>query len=190
MFGQNNETNISLESQLVKLDRQRDSLISVNYQLEIEDVITRINKELERNALQTEDEIQKLWVLSNELNHKLQQKLSIARPEISNTLAQWLNNEPIEITENNDGYQLGSRKSISRPKPIYDCNGEGVVVVRIWVDKSGIVQNAKGEVSGSTTSLSCLVRRAEEAAFKTRFEGDPMATDLQVGSIRYNFYHL
>ena len=96
----------------------------------------------------------------------------------------------IEITENNDGYQLGSRKSISRPKQIYDCNGEGVVDVRIWVDKSGIVQNAKGEVSGSTTSLSCLVRRAEEAAFKTRFEGDPMATDLQVGSIRYNFYHL
>lgn len=190
MFGQNNETNISLESQLVKLDRQRDSLISVNYQLEIEDVITRINKELERNALQTEDEIQKLWVLSNELNHKLQQKLSIARPEISNALTQRLNNEPIERTENNDGYQLGSRKSISRPKPIYDCNGEGVVVVRIWVDKSGIVQNAKGEVSGSTTSLSCLVRRAEEAAFKTRFEGDPMATDLQVGSIRYNFYHL
>jgi hypothetical protein len=190
VFGQNNETNISLESQLVKLDRQRDSLISVNYQFEIEDVITRINKELERNALQTEDEIQKLWVLSNELNHKLQQKLSIARPEISNALTQRLNNEPIERTENNDGYQLGSRKSISRPKPIYDCNGEGVVVVRIWVDKSGIVQNAKGEVSGSTTSLSCLVRRAEEAAFKTRFEGDPMATDLQVGSIRYNFYHL
>ena len=94
------------------------------------------------------------------------------------------------LAENNDGYQLGSRKSISSPKPIYDCNGEGVVVVRIWVDKSGIVQNAKGEVSGSTTSLSCLVRRAEEAAFKTRFEGDPMATDLQVGSIRYNFYHL
>mgnify|MGYP003333967327 FL=1 len=90
-------------------------------------------------------------------------------------------------TGNSGDYQLGSRKALVRPKPLYDCEGEGVVVVRIWVDRAGVVQRVEGGVSGSTTSQTCLVSRAEEAARKTRWEGDPAATDLQVGTIRYRF---
>ncbi len=90
-------------------------------------------------------------------------------------------------TGNSGDYQLGSRKALGRPKPLYDCEGEGVVVVRIWVDRAGVVQRVEGGVSGSTTSQSCLVSRAEEAARKTRWEGDPAATDLQIGTIRYRF---
>jgi len=90
-------------------------------------------------------------------------------------------------TDNSGDYQLGSRKALGRPKPLYDCEGEGVVVVRIWVDRVGVVQRVEGGVSGSTASQSCLVRRAEEAARKTRWEGDPAATDLQIGTIRYRF---
>jgi hypothetical protein len=32
-----------------------------------------------------------------------------------------------------------------------------------------------------------LIRRAEEAALKTRWQGDASALELQVGTIRYNF---
>ncbi|MDG1252421.1 MAG: hypothetical protein P8N56_01970 [Schleiferiaceae bacterium] len=88
---------------------------------------------------------------------------------------------------NSGDYQLGSRRALERPKPIYDCEGDGVVVVKIWVNRNGVVQRVEGGVSGSTTSQSCLITRAEEAARKTRWEGDPSATDLQVGTIKYRF---
>lgn len=90
-------------------------------------------------------------------------------------------------TGNSGDYQLGSRRALERPKPIYDCEGDGVVVVKIWVNRNGVVQRVEGGVSGSTTSQSCLIARAEEAARKTRWEGDPSATDLQIGTIKYRF---
>ncbi|MEJ6498695.1 MAG: hypothetical protein HQ473_06160 [Cryomorphaceae bacterium] len=90
-------------------------------------------------------------------------------------------------TGNTGDYQLGSRRALDRPKPVYDCEGEGVVVVRIWVNRNGVVQRVEGGVTGSTTSQPCLIARAEEAARKTRWEGEPSATDLQMGTIRYRF---
>jgi len=90
-------------------------------------------------------------------------------------------------TGNSGDYQLGSRRALDRPKPIYDCEGDGVVVVRIWVNRNGSVQRVEGGIKGSTTSQSCLISRAEEAARKTKWEGDPSATDLQIGTITYRF---
>jgi len=85
-------------------------------------------------------------------------------------------------------YQLGTRSALERPKPRYDCDGEGVVVVKVYVDRNGVVKRADGQgQKGSTTSEECLIRRAEEAALKTRWQGDPSALELQVGTIRYNF---
>ncbi|MBM3433715.1 MAG: hypothetical protein FJX93_03035 [Bacteroidetes bacterium] len=85
-------------------------------------------------------------------------------------------------------YQLGTRSALERPKLRYDCDGEGVVVVKVYVDRNGVVKRADGQgQKGSTTSEECLIRRAEEAALKTRWQGDPSALELQVGTIRYNF---
>ena len=84
-------------------------------------------------------------------------------------------------------YQLGNRSALDRPKPRYDCEGDGVVVVKVYVDRSGIVRRVEGGQKGSTTADACLIKRAEEAALKTRWQGDPAALELQVGSIRYNF---
>jgi hypothetical protein len=85
-------------------------------------------------------------------------------------------------------YQLGTRSALERPKPRYDCDGEGIVVVKVYVDRNGVVKRADGQgQKGSTTSEECLIRRAEEAALKTRWQGDPSALELQVGTIRYNF---
>jgi hypothetical protein len=89
---------------------------------------------------------------------------------------------------NSGNYQLGTRSALERPKPRYDCEGEGIVVVKVYVDRSGTVTRADGQgQKGSTTSEECLIRRAQEAALKTRWQGDPSALELQVGSIRYSF---
>ena len=89
---------------------------------------------------------------------------------------------------NSGNYQLGTRSALERPKPRYDCEGEGIVVVKVYVDRNGTVTRADGQgQKGSTTSEECLIRRAQEAALKTRWQGDPSALELQVGSIRYSF---
>ncbi len=84
-------------------------------------------------------------------------------------------------------YRLTNRKALAKPKPTYDCNEEGKVVVQISVDKTGKVISARPGVKGTTNSASCLLRRAKEAALKTRFNSDSKAPTKQVGSIIYNF---
>lgn len=84
-------------------------------------------------------------------------------------------------------YRLGNRKAVSKPKPTYDCNEEGRVVVSISVDKSGKVISAQPGIKGTTNSAPCLLSRAKQAALKTRFNSDRNAPAKQVGSIIYNF---
>ena len=84
-------------------------------------------------------------------------------------------------------YRLGNRKAVSKPKPAYDCEEQGRVVVSISVDKSGRVISAQAGIKGTTNSAPCLLTRAKEAALKTRFNSDSKAPTKQVGSIIYNF---
>jgi len=84
-------------------------------------------------------------------------------------------------------YRLGNRKAVSKPKPTYDCNEQGRVVVSISVDKSGRVISAQAGIKGTNNSAPCLLTRAKEAALKTRFNPDNKAPTKQVGSIIYNF---
>jgi outer membrane biosynthesis protein TonB len=84
-------------------------------------------------------------------------------------------------------YRLGNRRAVSKPKPTYDCNEEGRVVVSISVDKTGKVISARPGIKGTTNSAPCLLSRAKQAALKTRFNSDSKAPTKQVGSIIYNF---
>ncbi|NQW37079.1 MAG: energy transducer TonB [Flavobacteriales bacterium] len=84
-------------------------------------------------------------------------------------------------------YNLGNRKPIFTPKPIYDCNEEGLVVVSIEVDNLGNVINANAGVKGSTNSAPCLLERAKAAALQTTWQPDASAPNKQIGSIIYNF---
>ncbi|MBE9488686.1 MAG: energy transducer TonB [Bacteroidetes bacterium] len=84
-------------------------------------------------------------------------------------------------------YRLGNRKALAKPKPTYDCNEEGKVFVSISVDKSGRVISAQPGVKGTTNSASCLLKRAKEAALKTKFNADNKAPSKQIGTIIYNF---
>ena len=84
-------------------------------------------------------------------------------------------------------YRLGNRKAVSTPKPDYDCNEEGRVVVAITVDQTGRVIAAQPGSKGTTTSASCLWDKAREAALKTKFNPDSQAPAKQLGEIIYNF---
>ena len=84
-------------------------------------------------------------------------------------------------------YQLGNRKPITRPKPNYICDEEGVVVVSIEVDTNGNVIKATPGAKGSTNTAACLMSQAKEAALKTRWSSDSSAPSKQIGVIKYRF---
>lgn len=84
-------------------------------------------------------------------------------------------------------YKLGDRKFQSLPDPIYDYQGEGIVAVKISVDRSGAVKEAVPGVQGSTTLDAYLLKAAKEAAMKAKFDSNANAPLLQIGFIYYHF---
>ena len=92
-------------------------------------------------------------------------------------------------TGSGDGgnYNLAGRKAVSKPIEKPDCQEEGIVVVRIQVDKNGRVINAVPGVKGSTNTASCLLKPAKAAALKTKWNADGNAPSKQTGTIIYKF---
>lgn len=91
---------------------------------------------------------------------------------------------------NSDGisYSLGGRSIVGAPpKPDYPGNEEGIVVVRVKVDRNGKVTSATPGSKGSTTINSALLAAAKRAALKTRFSVNKNAPFEQVGTITYRF---
>ena len=86
-----------------------------------------------------------------------------------------------------DGYELGDRKAIRKPKPNYSCNETGRVVIRVWVNAEGETYKAELDLKNTTDTSPCLVREAKAAALKTNWLADENAMPTQIGSIIYNF---
>lgn len=84
-------------------------------------------------------------------------------------------------------YRLGDRKVQSLPKPRYDYQTEGTVVVEISVDRNGTVTKAVAGVKGSSTLDENLLREARDAAMKAKFDRSDNAPLLQKGTITYIF---
>lgn len=84
-------------------------------------------------------------------------------------------------------YDLQGRNSLSIPKPQYNLQEGGKVVVEITVDKNGKVVNARPGMPGSTTSNSTLFEAAQKAALKAKFNSDTKAPAYQKGTITYHF---
>jgi TonB family protein len=84
-------------------------------------------------------------------------------------------------------YELQGRGFQSLPKPKYDYQGEGKVVVEVIVDRSGKVTQASPGVKGSSTLDEYLLTVAKEAALKATFDPKPDAPLVQKGTITYNF---
>jgi len=84
-------------------------------------------------------------------------------------------------------YRLGDRRVQSLPRPRYDYQIDGVVVVEISVDRKGTVTKAVAGVKGSTTLDENLLREARDAAMKAKFDSNDTAPLLQKGTITYIF---
>lgn len=75
----------------------------------------------------------------------------------------------------------------SLPRPAYNSQNQGRVVVEITVDQNGVVTKANARAQGSTVQDAALWRAAEEAARKARFNVKKDAPVFQTGTITYVF---
>ncbi|MFT4754225.1 MAG: protein TonB [Salibacteraceae bacterium] len=88
--------------------------------------------------------------------------------------------------QGNGNYSLDGRAALTKPKPVYDCQEEGKVVVDIKVDRNGkVVYASVGK--GTTNTAECLTQKALDAAYKTKWQAKNGAPIEQRGRITYDF---
>lgn len=85
------------------------------------------------------------------------------------------------------GFGLNGRSLQNQGSVTQECNQEGVVVVRITVDKGGVVIGAEAGVKGTTNSHPCLLEPAKKTAFLHRWFPDSNAPNKQVGFVVVKF---
>ncbi|MDD4755277.1 MAG: cell envelope integrity protein TolA [Prolixibacteraceae bacterium] len=84
-------------------------------------------------------------------------------------------------------YSLSGRTAKTLPKPAYPGNDEGVVVVKVTVDKYGNVTAAEPGARGTTIMDQKFWNEARQAAMKSKFNLDENAPAFQQGTISYRF---
>ncbi len=84
-------------------------------------------------------------------------------------------------------FSLAGRNPQVLPKPEYQFQKEGKVVVEIKVNQEGKVITAIPGVKGSSTLDSYLLKVAKKAALRSSFNRDPNAPNVQKGTITYYF---
>ncbi len=85
------------------------------------------------------------------------------------------------------GFSLAGRYLVGNlPRPAYNVEVEGRVVIRITVNAAGAVTGAVYEQAGSTTNHGELVSAARAAALRAKFTPDETA-EVQTGTITYIF---
>ncbi len=98
-----------------------------------------------------------------------------------------LNHSGLGTGENGKNYLLSGRDMEVKVIPEYNTQSQGKVIVSITVNQLGNVINAIAGVKGSTTLDPELLKKAKEAALKTKFNPDYTAPINQQGKIIYNF---
>ena len=92
---------------------------------------------------------------------------------------------------NGDGkgisFNLGDRSMRIPPHLSDQSQEQGKVVIDITVDKEGNVLSANGPGRGSTTTSSNLLKKAKEAALRTKFSKSPQGVEEQRGTITFVF---
>lgn len=98
------------------------------------------------------------------------------------------NREGTGLGSSGNSFSLSGRSLVGNlPKPIDSCNEEGVIVVEVTVDKTGKVTAAQAIQKGSRNWNQCLIKAAQEAAMKAKFNNNPDAAAYQKGTITYHF---
>lgn len=84
-------------------------------------------------------------------------------------------------------FSLAGRTLMSLVKPEYNSEEQGIVVVKIWVNRQGEVIRTQVGVQGTTTMDEQLWATARRAAMGSRFVPKENAPEEQVGTISYKF---
>ncbi len=84
-------------------------------------------------------------------------------------------------------FDLSGRSARSLPKPAYPGDDEGVVIVKVTVDKNGNVTAAEPGARGTTIMNQKFWNEARQAALKAKFNVDNNAPAFQQGTISYRF---
>jgi colicin import membrane protein len=84
-------------------------------------------------------------------------------------------------------FSLSGRTASTLPKPKYPGDDEGLVVVKVTVDKNGNVTAAEPGTRGTTIMNQKFWEEAKQAALKARFNTDNNAPAYQQGTISYRF---
>jgi len=82
---------------------------------------------------------------------------------------------------------VGDRVPSALPNPDYNIQEEGIVVVKVRVDKSGKVIYALPGVQGSTKLIEELLEAAKKAALSSRFQPKYDGATFDEGTITYKF---
>jgi TonB family protein len=85
---------------------------------------------------------------------------------------------------------IKDRTTLYLPKPVYDSDEQGLVVVAITVDQDGKVTKAVAGAKGSTITDKALLKQSEQAAYKAKFNKKKNAAIEQKGTITYHFLKL
>ncbi|MEJ6791150.1 MAG: energy transducer TonB [Lacinutrix sp.] len=84
------------------------------------------------------------------------------------------------------GSGLGGRGQEEFTKVIQDCNEEGLVVVRVEVDRNGRVLKVE-PAKGTENSAPCLYKAAKKIAESGKWPADSKAPTRQIGFVSVNF---
>ena len=84
-------------------------------------------------------------------------------------------------------FSLDGRTPITIPKPEYNAQESGTIVVRIRVNNDGKVISAEPGQRGTTITDGNLWESAKKAALKARFNAKSDAAYTQAGTITYHF---
>ena len=84
-------------------------------------------------------------------------------------------------------FSLSGRNPVSLPKPEYNAQVSGTIVVRIRVNREGKVISAEPGVKGTNILDESLLEAAKKAALKARFNSKADAAYTQAGTITYHF---
>lgn len=85
------------------------------------------------------------------------------------------------------GFGLSGRSLKSKGKVLQECNEQGLVVVRIGVNRQGDVISAEPGVKGTTNTHPCLLGPAKKTAQLHKWFPDNQAPELQIGFVVIQF---
>ena len=164
--------------------------------------LKKVKEEKKLKELPTKKETPKVSkttknIVSNLLkkNNKENNTLSNIGEELSNKNDESLNRNGYSSTYYNNsisgsydkGYGLNGRSLQSKGKVLQECNEQGLVVVRISVDRQGDVVLAEPGVKGTTNTHPCLLEPAKKTAQLHKWLPDNAAPEIQIGFVIIQF---